>query len=66
VDADAFVEHAFHVRGARDVLFGEFAYDHQVTIYGDPSPRSVELFDRVGWTSPGSPCLQALEPTMVD
>jgi len=31
VDADAFVEHAFHVRKARDTLFGDFAYDHQMT-----------------------------------
>jgi hypothetical protein len=48
VDADAFVEHAFHVRKARDTLFGDFAYNHQMTIYGEPLPRLVELFDRVG------------------
>jgi hypothetical protein len=48
MDADAFVEHAFHVRKARDTLFGDFAYDHQMTIYGEPLPRLVELFDRVG------------------
>src|SRR5918995_4081315 len=48
VDADAFIEHAFHVREARDALFGDFAYDHQLRIYGDPEPRLVELFDRVG------------------
>jgi quinol monooxygenase YgiN len=47
VDADAFVEHTVHVREARDTLFAEFAYDYQMTIYGEPSPRLVELFDRV-------------------
>ena len=43
VDADAFVEHAFHVREARDTLFGEFAYDRQMTIYGEPSAELVAL-----------------------
>jgi quinol monooxygenase YgiN len=48
VDSDAFIEHAFNVREARDTLFGEFAYDHKMAVYGDPSPRLVELFDRLG------------------
>jgi quinol monooxygenase YgiN len=30
VDADALVDHAFHVREARDALFAEFAYDHKM------------------------------------
>ena len=66
VDADAFVEHAFHVREARDTLFGDFAYDHQMTIYGDPEPRLVELFDRVGVDVTWFTLLQALEPASVD
>jgi len=66
VDADAFVEHAFHVREARDALFGEFAYDHQMTIYGEPLPRLVELFDRVGVDVTWFTLLQALEPARVD
>jgi quinol monooxygenase YgiN len=48
VDADAFVEHTVHVREAWDTLFAEFAYDYKMTIYGEQSPRLVELFDRVG------------------
>jgi quinol monooxygenase YgiN len=56
VDADALVEHAMHVRGARDALFAEFAYDHKMAIYGKPSPRLTELIDRFGidvtWFSP--------------
>ena len=30
VEADALVEQAFHVREARDVMFEQFAYDHQM------------------------------------
>jgi hypothetical protein len=63
---DAFVEHAFHVREARDTLFGDFAYDHQMTIYGEPVPRLVELFARVGVEVTWFTLLQALEPARVD
>ncbi len=28
VDADALIDHAFHVREAREKLYAEFAYDH--------------------------------------
>jgi quinol monooxygenase YgiN len=66
VDEDAFVKHAFNVREARDTLFGEFAYDHKMTIYGEPSPRLVELFDRVGVNVTWFTLLQALEPVSVD
>src|SRR3954449_11074101 len=37
VHPDALVEHAFHVRDARDALFAESAYEHRMTFYGDPS-----------------------------
>jgi quinol monooxygenase YgiN len=30
VDADALVEHAMNVREAREAMFAEFAYDHQM------------------------------------
>jgi quinol monooxygenase YgiN len=66
VNADAFVEHAFHVREARDTLFGDFAYDHKMTIYGDPEPRLVDLFDRVGVNVTWFTLLQALEPAGVE
>src|SRR5262244_2391081 len=48
VNADALVEHAFHVREARDAMFGEFAYDHKMAFYGEPSPRLLELVNRIG------------------
>jgi quinol monooxygenase YgiN len=66
VDADAFIQHAFHVREARDTLFGAFAHDHKMTIYGEPLPRLVELFDRVGVDVTWFRLLQALDPVSVD
>jgi quinol monooxygenase YgiN len=65
VDADALVEHAFNVREARDALFAEFAYDHKMAFYGDPSPRLVELVDRVGVNATWFTLLQAFEPASV-
>ena len=66
VDADALVDHAFHVREARDVLFAEFAYDHKMAFYGDPSPRLVALVDKIGVNATYFTLLQALEPATVD
>src|SRR5215467_45481 len=61
-DADALVEHALNVRDARAVMFAEFAYDHEMTFYGDPSPRLAGLVKKVGvkvvWFTP----LQRLAP----
>jgi len=65
VDADALVEHGFHVREARDALFAEFAYDHKMAFYGDPSPRLVELVDKIGVNVTYFTLLQALEPASV-
>jgi quinol monooxygenase YgiN len=66
VDADALVDHAFHVREARDALFAEFAYDHKMAFYGDPSPRLVALVDKIGVNVTYFTLLQALEPASVD
>ena len=66
VDADALVDHAFHVREARDALFAEFAYDHKMAFYGDPSPRLVALVDKIGVNATYFTLLQALEPASVD
>jgi quinol monooxygenase YgiN len=43
VDADALIEHARNVFEAREVLFRDFAYDHNMTIYGEPSPALAAL-----------------------
>jgi quinol monooxygenase YgiN len=48
VDADALVDHAFHVRDARDALYAESAYDHRMAFYGEPSPRLMELVNKIG------------------
>jgi quinol monooxygenase YgiN len=47
VDADGLLEHNTHVREARDKLFREHAYDHDMTIYGEPSPALAELIERM-------------------
>ena len=47
-DADALLEHSEHVGEARAKLFRDFAYDHDMTIYGEPSPALVEAFEAMG------------------
>jgi quinol monooxygenase YgiN len=64
-DADALVDHAFHVKAARDALFAEFAYDHQMAFYGEPSPQLAELVKRIGVNATVFTRLQALEPAGV-
>ncbi len=65
VDPDALVEHAFHVREAREALYSEFAYDHKMAFYGEPSPRLAELVDKIGVNVTYFTLLQALEPASV-
>jgi steroid delta-isomerase-like uncharacterized protein len=48
VDADAVLEHAQHIREARSKLFSDFAYDHNMTLYGEPSPALAAAFDSLG------------------
>ena len=47
-DADALVDHAFHVREARDTMFAESAEDHRMAFYGEPSPRLTEFVAGLG------------------
>ena len=65
VDSDALLQHNMHVREARDVLFAEFAYDHEMAFFGDASPQLVQLAAEmgvdVGWYS----FFQGLEPAQV-
>lgn len=46
-EADGLLEHNIHVREARDVLFRDHAYGHDMTIYGEPSPALVDLMERM-------------------
>jgi quinol monooxygenase YgiN len=65
VDADALVDHAFHVHAARDVMFEDFAYDHDMAFYGEPTPRLVELIHTIGVHVTRFTLLQELEPATV-
>ena len=47
VDADGLLEHNDHVKEARDKLFRDHAYDHDMTIYGEPSPALAALMERM-------------------
>ena len=44
---DGLLEHNEHVKAARDTLFRDYAYDHDMTIYAEPSPELAELIERM-------------------
>jgi quinol monooxygenase YgiN len=46
-DADGLVEHNGHVKEARDKLFHDHAYGHDMTIYAEPSPGLAGLIERM-------------------
>jgi quinol monooxygenase YgiN len=46
-DADGLFEHNKHVVEARNQLFRDHAYGHDMTIYGEPSPALVALMERM-------------------
>ena len=46
-------------------MFDRFAYDHQLAFYGEPSPRLVELLDRIGVNVTRFSILQTLEAASV-
>jgi quinol monooxygenase YgiN len=43
VDADALLEHHHHIEEAKATLFRDFADDHDMTFYGEPSPALAEV-----------------------
>jgi quinol monooxygenase YgiN len=47
VDADGLLEHARHINEAREKLFRDYAYGHEMTIHGEPSPALAELIERL-------------------
>jgi hypothetical protein len=47
VDANGLLEHAHNVSEAREQLFRDHAYGHDMTIYGEPSPALAELIERL-------------------
>ena len=52
VDADGLIEHAHHVAEAREELFRGFAYDHNMTLYGEPSPALAALIEELAGVVP--------------
>jgi quinol monooxygenase YgiN len=52
VDADALIEHARNVAEAREALFRDFAYDHEMTLYGEPSPALAGLMRQLDGVVP--------------
>jgi len=47
LEADGLLEHAHNVVEAREKLFREYAYGHEMTVYGEPSPALAELMERL-------------------
>jgi quinol monooxygenase YgiN len=41
--SEGLIEHKMHIGEALNTLFREFADDHAVSIYGDPSPELVKF-----------------------
>jgi quinol monooxygenase YgiN len=67
VDSEGFMEHRAHIAAAGQRLFAEFAADHRVAVYGEPSAALFEIVDRgsMGQTVTWFRFLQGLdrEPT---
>jgi len=47
VDADGLLEHHFHIEGPKFELFHDYADDHDMTFYGDPSPALAQLMTQM-------------------
>jgi quinol monooxygenase YgiN len=47
VDADGLFEHNSHVKEARDNLFRDHAFGHDMSIYAEPSPALADLMERM-------------------
>ena len=45
--SEGLVEHRMHISEALDKLFNEFADDHSVSVYGEPSRQLVEMAKRM-------------------
>jgi quinol monooxygenase YgiN len=66
MSSDGLIEHREHIGDALDKLFTEYADDHTVTVYGDPSPQLMKMGNsqmagRIHWYS----FLQGLDSEVV-
>ena len=48
VDADALLDHQRHIAEAKAKLFRDFAADHTMTLYGEPSPALAAAMEAMG------------------
>lgn len=48
VDDEALIEHCVNIAEARDALFGRYADNHFMTVYGERTARLIELFKTSG------------------
>jgi quinol monooxygenase YgiN len=58
-DADALIEHSQHIAEARNALFREFADDHTIVFYAEPSPALSEALKAM---PPGAVLLKRFSP----
>ncbi len=56
------LEHNDHIWQAREVLFREYAEDHQMSVFGEISPQLRALFDQYGAELTVYSFLMGLEP----
>lgn len=61
-DEQGLLEHNMHIMEARTILFRDYAYDHQSTLYGEVSENFLELVNqRMGAAPAVFSFLQGLE-----
>jgi quinol monooxygenase YgiN len=67
-DPDGLLEHAMNVAEAREQLFRDHAYGHDMTIYGEPSPALAALIEKLAGvvTFNRYSLFQALEADVLD
>jgi quinol monooxygenase YgiN len=59
--SEGLVEHRMHIGEALNKLFNEFADDHRMTVYGEPSPQLAEMARRMQVSVKWYSFLQGLE-----
>jgi hypothetical protein len=63
---EGLIEHNRHILEARTKLFGDYAADHFMTVYGEPSAALRDLFEAHGVGFKWFEFLQGLEPSASD
>ena len=61
---EGLIEHNTHILEARTKLFAEYADNHFMTVYGEPSPRLLELLKAHAAGFTWFTFLQGLEPAV--